>query len=48
MFNTIKNQIIRFFIRHTYLDASVCYAVVRKISKDEMMHYYEMTEESKC
>lgn len=47
MFDTIKNQIIRFFIRHTYLDAGVCYAVARKISKDEMIHYYEITEERK-
>ena len=46
MFNTIKNQIIRFFIRHTYLNASVCYAVARTIPKDEMMHYYKMIEKS--
>lgn len=45
MFDTIKNQIICFFIHHTYLDAGVCYAVARKIPKDEMIHYYEIMEE---
>lgn len=45
MFNAIKNRIICFFIRHTYLNAGVCYAIAEKVSKSEMMHYYKMIEE---
>ena len=46
MFNQFKNRIICFLLKHTYLDAKVCYAVTKRISKNEMMHYYEMAEKN--
>lgn len=44
MLNGIKNKIIIFLIRHTYLNALVCYEIVKNINKDEMLSYYSEYE----
>ena len=38
-FNEIKNNLICWLIKHTYINSSVCYDVLTRLSKKEVDNY---------